>query len=122
MEAQANFPNDDVPIFDVTNYFGWRRKMKSYLKKFGFWEILINPPILSNKKTETTAQKEAKKDNTIVLKFLMDRLSSSIKESVGDYTSTKDLWFKLESEYRSEERRVGKECFVPCRSRWSPYH
>src|SRR5881396_3981922 len=20
------------------------------------------------------------------------------------------------------ERRVGKECFVPCRSRWSPYH
>src|SRR3546814_14567776 len=21
----------------------------------------------------------------------------------------------------SEERRVGKECFIPCRSRWSPY-
>ena len=25
-------------------------------------------------------------------------------------------------EYRSEERRVGKECARPCRSRWSPYH
>ena len=24
--------------------------------------------------------------------------------------------------YRSEERRVGKECVQPCRSRWSPYH
>ena len=23
---------------------------------------------------------------------------------------------------RSEERRVGKECYQPCRSRWSPYH
>ena len=23
---------------------------------------------------------------------------------------------------RSEERRVGKECTLPCRSRWSPYH
>src|SRR3546814_20322849 len=23
---------------------------------------------------------------------------------------------------RSEERRVGKECFSTCRSRWSPYH
>ena len=23
---------------------------------------------------------------------------------------------------RSEERRVGKECVVRCRSRWSPYH
>ena len=25
-------------------------------------------------------------------------------------------------QYRSEERRVGKECSEPCRSRWSPYH
>ena len=24
--------------------------------------------------------------------------------------------------FRSEERRVGKECSLPCRSRWSPYH
>ena len=25
-------------------------------------------------------------------------------------------------EVRSEERRVGKECRIGCRSRWSPYH
>ena len=25
-------------------------------------------------------------------------------------------------DYRSEERRVGKECRIGCRSRWSPYH
>src|SRR3546814_13258379 len=25
-------------------------------------------------------------------------------------------------EGRSEERRVGKECVSPCRSRWGPYH
>src|SRR3546814_16366076 len=24
--------------------------------------------------------------------------------------------------FRSEERRVGKECVSPCRSGWSPYH
>src|SRR3546814_14196021 len=24
--------------------------------------------------------------------------------------------------FRSEERRVGKECVSTCRSRWSPYH
>src|SRR3546814_20474948 len=24
--------------------------------------------------------------------------------------------------HRSEERRVGKECVITCRSRWSPYH
>ena len=29
---------------------------------------------------------------------------------------------ELEAGTRSEERRVGKECSEPCRSRWSPYH
>ena len=29
---------------------------------------------------------------------------------------------KVEPGERSEERRVGKECFLMCRSRWSPYH
>ena len=28
----------------------------------------------------------------------------------------------LKQKTRSEERRVGKECIPPCRSRWSPYH
>src|SRR5210317_2227488 len=27
-----------------------------------------------------------------------------------------------ECDWRSEERRVGKECRIGCRSRWSPYH
>src|SRR3546814_8903096 len=27
-----------------------------------------------------------------------------------------------ETQDRSEERRVGKECVSTCRSRWSPYH
>ena len=26
------------------------------------------------------------------------------------------------AQQRSEERRVGKECSLTCRSRWSPYH
>src|SRR3546814_6640905 len=29
---------------------------------------------------------------------------------------------KVVKTYRSEERRVGKECVSTCRSRWSPYH
>ena len=27
-----------------------------------------------------------------------------------------------QEKFRSEERRVGKECASMCRSRWSPYH
>src|SRR3546814_13937322 len=29
---------------------------------------------------------------------------------------------RLTAQHRSEERRVGNECVVTCRSRWSPYH
>ena len=28
----------------------------------------------------------------------------------------------ISTQARSEERRVGKECAMECRSRWSPYH
>ena len=30
--------------------------------------------------------------------------------------------YSFETYVRSEERRVGKECRIGCRSRWSPYH
>src|SRR3546814_12644285 len=33
-----------------------------------------------------------------------------------------DCAWKISGPYRSEERRVGKECVSTCRSRWSPYH
>src|SRR3546814_14557440 len=36
-----------------------------------------------------------------------------------------DTWEVLRTypaDYRSEERRVGKECVSTCRSRWSPNH
>src|SRR3546814_2576571 len=31
-------------------------------------------------------------------------------------------WPGAAAPFRSEERRVGKECVSTCRSRWSPYH
>ena len=35
----------------------------------------------------------------------------------------KTAWERwLNITHRSEERRVGKECGLLCRSRWSPYH
>src|SRR3546814_7143853 len=46
------------------------------------------------------------------------------------YARTTDGWFTgqdlpsgtpFSNEFRSEERRVGKECVSTCRSRWSPY-
>ena len=34
----------------------------------------------------------------------------------------REMGAALDAFKRSEERRVGKECMVQCRSRWSPYH
>src|SRR3546814_15968551 len=34
---------------------------------------------------------------------------------------TRELWAEIWDD-RSEERRVGKECVHPCRSRWLPDH
>src|SRR3546814_21023174 len=31
-------------------------------------------------------------------------------------------WSLIELPWRSEERRVGKECVSTCRYRWTPYH
>ena len=42
-------------------------------------------------------------------------------ESMGMEDKIFQVLVPMEDE-RSEERRVGKECTVLCRSRWSPYH
>ena len=41
----------------------------------------------------------------------------NLSDLLSDYGEKKNYEFAI-TEYRSEERRVGKEC----RSRWSPYH
>ncbi len=40
----------------------------------------------------------------------------------GMVTLAANTRYDVVFEYRSEERRVGKECASMCRSRWSPYH
>ena len=40
---------------------------------------------------------------------------------VGLELTDREIMTWLKSD-RSEERRVGKECRIGCRSRWSPYH
>ena len=67
-----------------------------------------------------------------------DRVAETARETPLEYSDTfskrtgADVHLKLENFQRtgsfkirgarSEERRVGKECRIGCRSRWSPYH
>src|SRR3546814_11508781 len=50
-------------------------------------------------------------------KFLA-KLASDQRKPNGQFAVTPDLG----AAWRSEERRVGKECVGTCRSRWSPYN
>ena len=102
MAEKAESSGNEVPLFDETDYFAWRPKMKEFLKRFCVWETVINAYVPSKKQSKSTAQKEARKYNSTTLKFILDGLPSSIKKSVGEYTSTKDLWSKLEKEYQSK--------------------
>src|SRR3546814_15810763 len=46
-----------------------------------------------------------------------------LPQYIGNKTPKNTTWkLNLGFQYRSEERRVGKECVSTCRSRWSPYH
>src|SRR3546814_15222183 len=44
-----------------------------------------------------------------------------VKKKVWD-DAREEAWKAECDEWRSEERRVGKECVRTCRSRWSTYH
>src|SRR3546814_2140718 len=53
-------------------------------------------------------------------------LTGTYSASLGNMLSAKNQMSGLpilqSNAWRSEERRVGKECVSTCRSRWSPYH
>ena len=105
MKGSAKLIDHEVPVLEKSDYFGWRSKMKGYLKQFGVWEILVNPPNHPKKKTKASFEK----DNKFALNIFMDGLSSPIKESIGKYTSAKDLWFKMEEEFQRRSQDIEKE-------------
>ena len=99
--------DDEVPILDKENYSTWRIEMRVYLKtmEVAIWKASIGGLVPLKNKSKFAAQREGKKNDALALKTILSGLSSPIKESMGQCTSTKDLWLKLEETYQSKEEK-----------------
>jgi hypothetical protein len=95
--------DDEVPILDEENYSTWRIEMRVHLKEMGvgIWKAAIGGSVPLKNKSKFAAQREGKKNDALALKTILSGLSSYIKESMGQCTSAKDLWLKLEETYQS---------------------
>jgi hypothetical protein len=97
--------NDEVPILDEENYSTWRVEMKVHLKEIGgsIWKATIGGLVPLKNKSKFVAQRKEKKNDALALNTILSGLSSSIKESMGQCTTSKDLWLNLEERYQTKE-------------------
>jgi hypothetical protein len=105
MDTKMDEHADEVPLFDERDYSTWRIEIKGFLKAKGkgIWNAVIGGSVPLKNKSKFAAQKEGKKNDALALKAIFNGLSSSVKKSMGQCTSAKDLWLKLEKVYQDKE-------------------
>ena len=97
--------DDEVPILDEENYSTWRIEMRLYLKTMGevIWKVVIGGSIPLRNKSNYATQREGQKNDALTLKTILSGLASSVKEIMGQCTSAKDIWLKLEEIYQRKK-------------------
>ena len=53
---------------------------------------------------------------------IKELVRGSVEETLNELLEAEAEKLTQAARYRSEERRVGKECTAECIDRWSPYH
>jgi hypothetical protein len=114
--------DDEVPILDEENYSTWRIEMRVHLKEMGIgiWKAAIGGSVSLKNKSKFAAQREGKKNDALALKTILSGLSSPIKESMGQCTSAKDLWLKLEETYQSKKEDIEDNSIKIIKGKESP--
>jgi hypothetical protein len=106
---EDNIPNG-IPPFDGSNFEYWSDRMETYLKALGedVWFSVASGynPL---KKPKTEAQKEAKRNDKLVIDTILDGLTNSVKSKVGSCASEKDIWDNIQDLYAREETEEEKE-------------
>jgi hypothetical protein len=71
-------------------------------------------------KSKFASQREGKKNDALALKTILSGLSSPIKESMGQCTSTKDLWLNLEKTYQRKKEDIEDQSIKIIKGKESP--
>jgi hypothetical protein len=100
--------DDEIPILDEEKYSTWRIEMRVHLKEMGagIWKEAIGGSLFLKNKSKFSAQREGKKNYALALKTILSGVSRPVKESMGQCTSAKDLWLKLEETYQSKKEDI----------------
>jgi hypothetical protein len=75
--------------------------MRVYLKTMEetIWKAAIGGSVPLKNKSKFATQREGKKNYALSLNTILSGLSIPIKDSMGQCTSAKDLWLRLEEIY-----------------------
>ena len=90
--------------------------METYLKDLGadVW-FSVASGYNALKKPKNATQKEAKRNNKLVIDTILDGLIYLVKYKVGYFRSSKEIWDKLQDLYaREEEKEEEKEVEEDC--------
>jgi hypothetical protein len=79
-----------IPAFDGRNFEYWSNRMETYLKSLGadVW-FSVTSGYNAFKKPKIAAQKEAKRNNKLIIDIILDGLTDSMKSKVGSCASSK---------------------------------
>jgi hypothetical protein len=96
--------------------------MRVYLKTMGetIWKVAIGGSVPLKNKSKFSTQREGKTNYALYLKTILSGLSSPIKEIMGQCTSTKDLWLKLEETYQNKKEDVEDHSIKIIKGKESP--
>jgi hypothetical protein len=80
----------------------WSIRTKVFLqaqRHYSWLSVVIGYDI--SKRAKTAAKKELRKNNKIAMDFIWEGLPNPVREKVGKFPSTKELWDKLHDIYYS---------------------
>jgi len=94
----------NIPLFCGDDYAEWRKAMKAYLRSMGskVWSAV------ARKKT-TNLTKEDYKNNSKAMKVITKGLTNEVKLKLGNHTSVRDLWTKLEETYKEKSHSTKED-------------